>query len=561
MSRRRRSERVFPIVALAAVALLAVIVLPSVLRPPPDQANASAALSPDAPKKDNPDAIISSFQQAGSATAGATKASDNGTASATTTTVPPPQLQPGRGQCFGDPPKQTESVYAPPCVPAFKGDNGGATYKNVTRDEARIALWHVLGMPSARGPIPTSFDSSTGSTMRTWIVLQQYYNKRYETYGRFIHLVATADPSDANNPDTERATAQQDDEQWQVLMADHLNYPFCDEFTRRKLICYNANPFPQKVYDERAPYWFGYEMNGDENDRLSAEYTCKRLVGPGATPYSATYAGTNDATDMTPMPRKIGVVYITNNNLRSASGFQNAMKAECGKQAFITYDIGGESQTVASEVAQAIADMKTKNVTTIIFATDLVTAIELMSTADQSQYYPEWVNFGNLGVDFNIIGATLPPNESKHLFGMSGWELPRPNNQTECWQAYRSIDPNNDPDGTVCTVFFFELEQMFSAIQLAGPNLNAKTLHDGFFQYGREFHPQQWASQGGYGPGDESFIDKMGEIWWSATTPDPAQGQPGAYIWTNHAKRYGLGEVPSGPPTELFKSGISRPES
>lgn len=548
-------------IALVAAGLFAVIALPSVLRPPPDQTSQSAALSPDAPKKDNPDAIISSFQQAGSATAGATRASDKGQATVTTTTQPPPVQLPSRGLCFGNPPRQTESIYAPECVPAFKGDNGGATYKNVTKDEVRIALWHTVGMPSTRGPIPTTVSSSDGSAMRTWIVMQQYFNKRYETYGRFVHFVATADPSNNNDPATERATAQQDDEQWHVLMADHLNYPFCDEFTRRQLICYNANPFPQKVYDEHAPYWFGYQMNADENDRLAAEYTCKRLMGPDATNYPATWAGTNNGVDLSKNPRKIGIIYTHNNgNIRSSSQLQAALKAQCGKQADVNYDIGGDAQTQAQEAAQAITDMKSKNVTTVIFACDIVGVLEFMTPADNAQYYPEWVNFGSYGIDFNLIGDTLPPKESQHLFGMSGWELPRPNTQTECFQAYRSIDPNNDPDGNFCTVFFYEVQQMFAAIQLAGPKLNAQTLHDGFFKYGREFHPEQWAVQGGYGPGDESFIDKMGEVWWSSTQQDPAQGQPGAYVWTNNGKRYGLGEIPSGPPTELFKSGITRPQ-
>src|SRR5688500_15884936 len=42
-------------------------------------------------------------------------------------------------RCVGDPPRQTEDPQSPPCVPYWEGDNGGSTYKGVTRDEIRIA--------------------------------------------------------------------------------------------------------------------------------------------------------------------------------------------------------------------------------------------------------------------------------------------------------------------------------------------------------------------------------------------------------------------------------------
>src|SRR5687767_737413 len=42
-------------------------------------------------------------------------------------------------QCVGDPPRQIEDPQSPPCVPYWSGDNGGATWRGVTRDEIRVA--------------------------------------------------------------------------------------------------------------------------------------------------------------------------------------------------------------------------------------------------------------------------------------------------------------------------------------------------------------------------------------------------------------------------------------
>src|SRR5687768_6307208 len=43
-------------------------------------------------------------------------------------------------RCVGDPPRQIEYPQSPPCVPYWDGDNGGATYKGVTRDEIRVVV-------------------------------------------------------------------------------------------------------------------------------------------------------------------------------------------------------------------------------------------------------------------------------------------------------------------------------------------------------------------------------------------------------------------------------------
>jgi len=68
---RKRGERATPFVYLGCTFALVAFAIPSVLRPPPDQATTSAEFSPDAPPDEEAQAIISSLQQAGSSGAGA----------------------------------------------------------------------------------------------------------------------------------------------------------------------------------------------------------------------------------------------------------------------------------------------------------------------------------------------------------------------------------------------------------------------------------------------------------------------------------------------------------
>src|SRR5207302_1644062 len=53
-------------------------------------------------------------------------------------------------RCVGKPPRQAEDPMSPPCVAYFNGDNGGATYQGVTRDEITVAiLWNGGGRANA----------------------------------------------------------------------------------------------------------------------------------------------------------------------------------------------------------------------------------------------------------------------------------------------------------------------------------------------------------------------------------------------------------------------------
>src|SRR3954447_23025334 len=121
--RRSRSERTLPFVYLALALGLGVAILPSVLRPPRDQPTTSSGFSPDAPPDKNQASVFSSFQQASSGTpGGVTQQAQQAqvTAPPPPTTVPPPKVV--ASACpygFGNPPRQIESVYSPPCAPAF----------------------------------------------------------------------------------------------------------------------------------------------------------------------------------------------------------------------------------------------------------------------------------------------------------------------------------------------------------------------------------------------------------------------------------------------------------
>lgn len=541
-------RRAVPLGYLAVAMAVAVLVLPTALRPPPDPSNESGAISPDAPPDNNPEQLIQSVQQAAGGGAGAAAGGATTTTAAplapgvtqpvvTTTTI---RRKAGLGSCFGTPKRQTESIYAPPCQPAFVGDNGGETAHNVLANELHLSFNHALGAPPD-GPVPEQPASGEGSETRTMRVLQTFVNQRYETYGRKIRFYGTAAASD----DTAAlATSSTADTQYKVFAAYNLAGAFCQDMARRHLVVF-CDPQSHDVYVRNRPGFFSWQMDFDQMFGFGAEYYCKRLKGK-----PAAHAGGLDLN----ASRKVAIISEQHADFGiPASRFQDAVVRECNGHMEDVVELAPGS---ADGAAAAIAKLRADGVTTVILNTTLANTLYLMSAA--GQYQPEWVLLGNEGLDFNTVAELLPANQSVHLFGVSGWELARRPDDSECYRAYKSIDPDNDPNQTTCTVFWHPMNMMMAGIQLAGPKLTPDAFQKALFSLGHRYEQTPWAIGGGYGPDDYSYMDSVGEIWFDAATQNPETGAPGAYRWTSNGKRYRRGQF-DGDASGLFVSGVASP--
>lgn len=119
---------------------------------------------------------------------------------------------PNTKRCVGSPPRQTSDPESPPCVPFYDGDNGGATAPGVTADEVRVAIrieGGVTYLPTSGEPdtVPANrlYDLSQPPTndepsqVRGARQYQNWFNFRYQTYGRFLHLfVYTTNASESD---------------------------------------------------------------------------------------------------------------------------------------------------------------------------------------------------------------------------------------------------------------------------------------------------------------------------------------------------------------------------
>lgn len=533
MKRSEAWRRFAPSAYLGLALAVAVAFLPSALRPPPEQTNDTAALNPDAPEDESSE-VIQSVRQAKGAGAGA-----NETLTATTTTTRPGP--PAKSRCVGSPARQVASVYSAPCAPGFAGDNGGATGHNVFPNEIRLGFWHGVGAPSP-GLVEDPPKAGESAGDRTYRILAQYFNKHYQTWGRRVFFYGL---NSSGTPEEQQAEAVRADDVDKIFGAYYLWQGFCEEFVRQGgvMIC---NPLSHAVYERHRPGLFSFMMDRNQALGFGAEYVCKRLVGR-----PAKFAGLGVDKNT---PRRVGIIAEnTSKGRMTADVFVDQFKSECGGVVRPEDQFELTTDSDAAVAAAAVTRMRQNGVTTVIMENLVANGVLLMNAAETQGWQPEWVQFSANGIDFNNNPRLFPPGQAAHLFGLSAWEVPRPPAQQECYQAYRSIDPTTEPDGSVCKLFFHPMLMLFNGIQEAGPKLNQKTFDDALLRLGHRFPPEAWAIGGGYGPGDYTYMDNVSEIWWDRTAFDSAGA--GAYRWTRNAERYQRGQM-DGDDSELFVKGV-----
>lgn len=540
-------------------------VLPSVLRPPPDESTQSAALSPDAPPDEEPEAIIQSLQQAASRTAGASGQApivDEGPAPPPPPPPPPPEKAPTKAQCFGDPPRQVESLYAAPCQPAFVGDNGGETYHGVTRDEIRIAIIVCSGtlQTTYDGLVPHEPPATDAedSRDRTYRVLQAYFNANFEFHARRLQLVSVRPDTDrtsgplCDQASFRRAVIEADTEYGPIFGVVSENPGAQLEAVERRMVTgglYGALDF----YEENHPYVHAWAMDAGKLIKFGNEFICKQVWGRPAS-------FTDDPT-IQGRERKLGLVLFEGDvHDIPVEVIQDDLDVRCGARFEQVVRMNLYDNERNQTLATAIAQMKANGITTISLGLDYLTAGILTHQATQQQYFPEWLVCGCGEIDRNeLVQLFFDQVQWSHAFGVSPNEIARPQQATEWWRAYKTIDPERNPNESTGKYLWNHVLQYMNGLQMAGPEVTPENFLEGLWKIPHRKPDPKWSVGGGYGPGDYTYGDYVSLVWWNPTEPAADEaGQPGAYMHLMGGQRFAVGEIPT-EPLGWFDDGISTP--
>ena len=479
-SRRRRespAEKYAPFAYFGVMAIVALIALPSALRPPSQQPNQTAELSPDAPPDKSQTAIISALNRATSGVAGSpAPGQPQGQeptlqgAVAPPTTQPPPPPPRACPSGVGNPPRQVESVFAPPCAPPFQGDNGGATYEGVSENEIRIGVRGTGAKGGSNdcrdnGRIDDMDPATMPSATRTFFVLEKYFNKNFQFYNRRVSFYCIEPDSLNIQDETKEAASASED--YHIFGTPTGNSISCQPLINNKLVV-TCEGLLDAFYQKNAPYAWASWMSASDQIDFHVEQICGMLAGkPASFSHDPGIAA---------LTRKFAVVIYDGGRgyAEDADDFRAKLKQKCNVDLDI-YRTSLDDQQGQSQLAATAAEMKKNGDTTITPGVDWVSLAVLTNASANIGYFPEWYTGDGGGMSRNQLGQLQNQAEWINAFGLTAEEPERPQHQTECWRAYHSIDPANNPNDVLCRYQWHEIILMMSGVQLSGPHLTPQT--------------------------------------------------------------------------------------
>lgn len=531
---------------------LAVLLLPTVFRPPQDQQNTTAAFSPDAPPDDTPpEVIIQSLGQARSSTAGSKSVAEEVVIiEEFAPEEKPPPRQAVRSQCYGDPPRQTESLYSPLCVPAFTGtDNGGATWQGVTADEVSLLVAVEAGTTVEAGKLGREFAADDQETERELKVWQTYVNERFEFYGRFlqVYVVKVSKTDNDQVRSAMREALAQHDYLFFMPTPDETIFTQNEEALREGIITWTLFNNPVEYFANNHPLLYSFSMDRDQQQALGAELICKQWHGrpPGDLNNRA------DTTFDYSAPRKFGLIaYVDIAYPNSTQQMVDTFADQCGGtfEQIVEYNLGDDAQ----QIAGATQRMRASGVTTIVLAIDPLTPPVLAYEALQARYMPEWVCV--IGCQSNATGRLLPDVPSEHFVAISPTEIPRADADEDWYRAWKEIDPEGAP---VDDYRFHRFLHIAGGVQHSGTQLDPEAFWKGLKTQPCRSPEPRWSIGGCYrGPdpsskihlrGDFTYTDYASAMWMDNGGDDPDSASAGAWCYMNFGARYGVGQMPAEP--------------
>jgi hypothetical protein len=453
------------------------------------------------------------------------------------------------------------SVYAPPCVAPFDGENGGATAQGVTSDSIKLVAYSFD--PEQDPLLSSQIDAAGGdisieTAQETTQGYVDLYSAMFETYGRRVDVefyLATGSYNDAAAAKAD-AIAIAEKKPFAVINGPlQVTQEFASELAANDILCLGrcALALTEEFTKDVAPYTWGVGPSPQQASRLSAEMIGTQ-VGPGPVEFAGDPA-------LEGKERVYGLVHFETEDGR----YQNTMKVY--KSALKEYGIEIASDVpfvldLARQQENArtiITKLKDAGVTTVIFYGDPITPGAISKEATAQEYFPEWIVGPTVLADSTFFGRTYDQQQWAHAVGVS---LPPGRGEEETRDAYRLYEwfHGTPPPNNTYNVIWPDVNLFMVGVHLAGPDLTPETFRDALFRYppsgGGPTNAHTSRGEHGFWP----YLDLWGTddaalIWWDpeveGETENGIQGV-GMYRYANGGKRYKLGEWPSKSGGGLF---------
>jgi hypothetical protein len=455
--------------------------------------------------------------------------------------------------CAGGALQDKISAYSPGCV-AFTGDNGGVTFRGVTKDTITIAMRQ--GPERSQAEQDKAANSELGkkakeaglvndkaATERTFNTLLAYFNKTYQLYGRKVKIVKYTGRGDQQKEigggGQEAANADALKVGQEIKAFGDLSattQPYLDALVRQKVLAFGGLHLPASYYQSKAPYAWGQLIDCTTLMTSAVDLLAKRFPAAGKAERSGS-------AKMRQMPRKYGLLVP-----------DDAVYAQCINEARPKMKAAGITLTkeikyaldfnkLQQETPNMAAQLKQAGVTTLLLVTDPLLPFFLTGAATQQDFWPEWFVTGTIGTDIDLAGQFYDQDQWQNAYGQSYLTALGQGKAAEAYRAYKTM--RQDEPTTTADLTYQSLLMLFIGLQQAGPNLTPQAFQNGMYAYGPHKGPLgQWS----FGPNDYTPTDDAREVYYDPKAISTFNSKPGRWIVLNGGKRYRGASWPAASP-------------
>jgi len=445
---------------------------------------------------------------------------------------------------------------APPCKPAFAGNNGGATYQGVTDKEIKIVYFSsepneqvdaILATQGLAVPEDQHMDAVNQFV--------KFINENYELYGRRIVIKRIVGDCPTTPPDYDKciAAAQQvvKEKPFAVVWWTSLYATVYDVWSRAGIVSFGGSSFDNAFYNRSRPFRYDVGMDGTKAADQVAEYYCKKLAGKPADHAGSvihpTIGGRNTK-------RHLGIIVPEiEANVLTAQRVQSKVDACNGgdpKPILRTYESNIETATTQTQAT--VSALISGKVTTVVCMCDPIAPVFLTSGMTSNSYFPEFMLPGLGLLDYDLLGRLYDPQQMAHAFGPSNLPVLTSLDETDQARVWRATGRPGHPCGdNGCGLPWAYLNWLGIALQMAGPTLNPLTIERGLLQDLPDLYGGVETSYVSFGPNDYTGNEDAKEVFWDPGARSRVDGKSGAYVPLNGGKRYrpgqwsaGLGGIP-----------------
>jgi hypothetical protein len=442
--------------------------------------------------------------------------------------------------------------YSPPCVEWNGGDNGGATSPGVTATEINVSIRlteiaNIAELVKQFTGGRVQVNETVDDVIRTARVLTDYFNSRFQFYGRKIvlkffqgqgDLTAEALGGGQVGAQADAVNAAQQQEAFADALA--LTQPYSEALVDQKVIAFNQLYLSKEWYDAHSPYAFSIVPDCTKVVLAMSDFAIKSLASNGGAGVAEWAGG-----DLKGKPRKIAVVAPDNPVYQQCvrAGVKRIQDAGIPIADVRSYplDINSITNTTPQNLVSALSG---EGITTVVLATDPVLPFFMTSKAQLQEWQPEWILTGVGLTDADYVGQLMQQDSWTRAFGVSFLAAQQPVRASDAYFAYKEMDPNGSIAELSGQLVYYALEMAAIAIQMAGPNLTPESIKFGLARY-----PGGTGQAGGWlFPPENPYTPNIDGriVWWDPTAISNYNGQPGSY--RDNGERYALGQIPAGPP-------------